>query len=334
MRAPAASSAAITPSPSGPRRAWSSSSAARSQAYGIQGDPWAFVRDCVWTRDEATGHGAPLSRARAYAELLVRRWQSEPLLAVAKSPAHGRDVALRRLQLLARALLADGQGRLHGPEARQDGDGGVGRARAAGVLHSPPPAAHPAAVRGRVSRLAFSGFRTARRSWRSARARSRRGSTRSPASWPTRWPSGSRRTRRGSPCGRRSRAAGALRPSAPRPRDFSVTWSTISWAKFSAVVTVPVEVEILDAEPEVVGVLGIAPTLHPAPASVGDDRRLARRRPADRRRAGAAGDGSSCSRPRRSSGCRTPSTRPCCPRWALPARVDCRSRGRVVTARP
>ena len=38
-----------------------------------------------------------------------------------------------------------------------------------------------------------------------------------------------------------------------------MTWSTISWAKFSAEVTVPVEVEILDAEPEVVGVLGDRP---------------------------------------------------------------------------
>jgi hypothetical protein len=52
--------------------------------YGPQGDPWAFVKDCVWTRDEARG----MTRRyppHAYAELLVRRWQAHPLLAVPKS---------------------------------------------------------------------------------------------------------------------------------------------------------------------------------------------------------------------------------------------------------
>jgi hypothetical protein len=53
-------------------------------AYGAQGDPWAFVKDCVWTRDEATGQVRRYPD-RAYAELLVRRWQTEPLVAVAKS---------------------------------------------------------------------------------------------------------------------------------------------------------------------------------------------------------------------------------------------------------
>src|SRR4029453_7685081 len=53
-------------------------------AYGAQGDPWNFVRDCVWTKDEATGQIRRYPD-RAYAELLVRRWQTEPLLAVAKS---------------------------------------------------------------------------------------------------------------------------------------------------------------------------------------------------------------------------------------------------------
>jgi hypothetical protein len=53
-------------------------------AYGAQGDPWAFVRDCVWTRDEATGMVRRYPD-RAYAELLVRRWQEHPLLAVPKS---------------------------------------------------------------------------------------------------------------------------------------------------------------------------------------------------------------------------------------------------------
>jgi hypothetical protein len=53
-------------------------------AYGRDGDPWAFVKDCVVTRDEATGQIRRYPD-RAYAELLVRRWQSEPLLAVAKS---------------------------------------------------------------------------------------------------------------------------------------------------------------------------------------------------------------------------------------------------------
>jgi hypothetical protein len=54
------------------------------KAYGIEGDPWAFVRDCVWTKDEATGQVRRYP-PHAYAELLVRRWQSEPLVAVAKS---------------------------------------------------------------------------------------------------------------------------------------------------------------------------------------------------------------------------------------------------------
>jgi hypothetical protein len=53
-------------------------------AYGAQGDPWAFVRDCVFTRDEATGMVRRYPD-RAYAELLVRRWQEHPLLAVPKS---------------------------------------------------------------------------------------------------------------------------------------------------------------------------------------------------------------------------------------------------------
>jgi hypothetical protein len=53
-------------------------------AYGRDGDPWAFVRDCVFTRDEATGQVRRYPN-RAYAELLVRRWQEHPLLAVPKS---------------------------------------------------------------------------------------------------------------------------------------------------------------------------------------------------------------------------------------------------------
>jgi hypothetical protein len=53
-------------------------------AYGAQGDPWNFIRDCVWTRDEATGQVRRYPD-RAYAELLVRRWQEHPLLAVPKS---------------------------------------------------------------------------------------------------------------------------------------------------------------------------------------------------------------------------------------------------------
>src|SRR4029453_16817551 len=53
-------------------------------AYGIAGDPWAFIRDCVWTRDEATGQVRRYPN-QDYAELLVRRWRTEPLLAVAKS---------------------------------------------------------------------------------------------------------------------------------------------------------------------------------------------------------------------------------------------------------
>jgi hypothetical protein len=53
-------------------------------AYGIQGDPWAFVRDCVWTRDEASGMVRRYPN-HEYAELLVRRWQAHPLLAIPKS---------------------------------------------------------------------------------------------------------------------------------------------------------------------------------------------------------------------------------------------------------
>jgi hypothetical protein len=53
-------------------------------AYGAQGDPWLFVKDCVWTRDEASGQVRRYPN-RAYAELLVRRWQEHPLLAVPKS---------------------------------------------------------------------------------------------------------------------------------------------------------------------------------------------------------------------------------------------------------
>jgi hypothetical protein len=52
--------------------------------YGIQGDPWAFVRDCVWTRDEATGTVRRYP-AHEYAEILARRWQELPILVVAKS---------------------------------------------------------------------------------------------------------------------------------------------------------------------------------------------------------------------------------------------------------
>lgn len=55
-----------------------------ARQYGIQGDPWAFVRDCVWTRDEASGMVRRYP-AHEYAELLVRRWQSLPILVVAKS---------------------------------------------------------------------------------------------------------------------------------------------------------------------------------------------------------------------------------------------------------
>jgi hypothetical protein len=52
--------------------------------YGRDGDPWAFVKDCVWTRDEATGQTRRYP-PHAYAELLVRRWQEHPLLVVPKS---------------------------------------------------------------------------------------------------------------------------------------------------------------------------------------------------------------------------------------------------------
>lgn len=52
--------------------------------YGPKGDPWAYVRDLVWTKDEAAARVARYPD-RAYAELLTRRWQTESLLAIAKS---------------------------------------------------------------------------------------------------------------------------------------------------------------------------------------------------------------------------------------------------------
>ena len=52
--------------------------------YGPQGDPWAFIRDLVFTRDEATLQVRRYPD-RPYAELLIRRWQTHPILAVAKS---------------------------------------------------------------------------------------------------------------------------------------------------------------------------------------------------------------------------------------------------------
>lgn len=55
-----------------------------ASAYGIQGDPWAFVRDCVFTRDEATGMVRRYPQ-HEYAEILARRWQELPILVVAKS---------------------------------------------------------------------------------------------------------------------------------------------------------------------------------------------------------------------------------------------------------
>ena len=55
-----------------------------TQSYGIHGDPWHFCRDCVWTKDEATGMVRRYPD-HEYAELLTRRWQTQPLLAVAKS---------------------------------------------------------------------------------------------------------------------------------------------------------------------------------------------------------------------------------------------------------
>src|SRR5262245_65886828 len=52
--------------------------------YGTHGDTWAVLRDCVLTRDEVTGRVRRYP-AQPYAELLVRRWQEHPLLAVPKS---------------------------------------------------------------------------------------------------------------------------------------------------------------------------------------------------------------------------------------------------------
>lgn len=52
--------------------------------YGPGGDPWAFVRDCVWTRDEVTGRVRRYPD-HEYAALLARRWHEHALLAVPKS---------------------------------------------------------------------------------------------------------------------------------------------------------------------------------------------------------------------------------------------------------
>jgi hypothetical protein len=60
--------------------------------YGPTGDPWAFVRDCVWTRDEAS---SSIRRYpdKAYAAILAQEWNAKaedgslryPVIAVAKS---------------------------------------------------------------------------------------------------------------------------------------------------------------------------------------------------------------------------------------------------------
>jgi hypothetical protein len=70
-------------------------------AYGVKGDPWAFVRDCVWTRDEATGMVRRYP-AHEYAELIARRWQSVPILVVAKS----RRMVITWLMVALNAWLA------------------------------------------------------------------------------------------------------------------------------------------------------------------------------------------------------------------------------------
>src|SRR5262249_59277030 len=62
--------------------------------YGAQGDPWAFVRDCVWTRDEVTSRVRRYP-AQDYAELLVRRRQEVSLLAL----PHARPPLLPLLSL-------------------------------------------------------------------------------------------------------------------------------------------------------------------------------------------------------------------------------------------
>lgn len=57
--------------------------------YGRGGDPWAFVRDLVFTLDEAAAAATtgPVRRFpdRPYLEHLTRLWQVKPLLAVPKS---------------------------------------------------------------------------------------------------------------------------------------------------------------------------------------------------------------------------------------------------------
>src|SRR4029453_11219906 len=110
-------------------------------AYGAQGDPWAFVKDCVWTRDEATGQVRRYPD-RAYAELLVRRWQTEPLLAVAKSRRMVVTWLFVALNYWLRRFSPPGQGavlarKLGKTETEGSGEV-VGRAH---FLPHPPPAA-------------------------------------------------------------------------------------------------------------------------------------------------------------------------------------------------
>lgn len=54
------------------------------ELYGPEGDPWAFIRDLVWTKDEARVETRRYP-SKAYAQHLIQRWREHPLLAVPKS---------------------------------------------------------------------------------------------------------------------------------------------------------------------------------------------------------------------------------------------------------
>lgn len=60
--------------------------------YGPKGDPWLFVRDCVWTRDEASSSVRRFPD-KEYAQIIADRWNVKdddgglryPIIAIAKS---------------------------------------------------------------------------------------------------------------------------------------------------------------------------------------------------------------------------------------------------------
>lgn len=48
-------------------------------------EPWLFVKECCWTKDEADGGRVKRMPAKAYLRYVTEVWRGEPLLAVPKS---------------------------------------------------------------------------------------------------------------------------------------------------------------------------------------------------------------------------------------------------------